>query len=95
MSYHDPYTDHHRQDSFGQHRYSDSTTNFNPFLNSGGHNTYEDAANSSNNNEEDGRYPPRQREADLRSAQGLRVEPARRIGSGFEQGEFTPYPGKK
>ena len=94
MSYHDPYTDHYRQDSFGQHHYSDAAPNFNPY--SGENNNYEGAAPYSSNtlNNEDGGYPPRQ-QADVRSAQGLRVEPVRRDGNGFEQGEFTPHPGKK
>lgn len=92
MSYHDPYTDHYRQDSFGQHHYSDSADPY-----SGEHNNYEGTVQYSSNtlNNEDGGYPPRQREADVRSAHGLRVEPVRREGNGFEQGEFTPHPGKK
>lgn len=97
MSYHDPYTvkSHNRQDSFGQHRYSDSIANFNPYLtNADENNNYEGAAQYSGQTLNDGSYPPRQREADVRSVPGLTVEPIRRSSSGFEQGEFTPHPGK-
>jgi len=95
MAYHDPYSvkDHNRQDSFGQHHYSDSIGDFNPY-NRDEHNNYEGAAPYSSPILNDGGYPPRQREANIRSENGLRVEPIRRSSSGFEQGEFTPHPGK-
>ncbi|KAF8350550.1 hypothetical protein F5887DRAFT_1069559 [Amanita rubescens] len=96
MAYHDPYSakNHNRQDSFEQHHYSDSIANFNPYLtNRDEHNNYEGAAPYSSPLN-DGSYPPRQREADVRSEHGLKVEPVRRSSSGFEQGEFTPHPGK-
>jgi LEA14-like dessication related protein len=80
MSYHDLYVHNHGQASSSQHHYNDSVTDFNPYAT----NPFEQ--NDGWNGDNTISYPPRQ----LRSAQGLAVEPNRRSVSGFEQGEFTP-----
>ena len=87
MSYHDPYYTNNN----GQHHYD--STDFNPYLtNSDERNTYQDTSRYYTlNADDDMGYPPRQQESDPHE---LRVEPVRRVSSGFEQGEFTPQPEK-